>query len=195
MDAPHISCIIMAAGASARFGSDKLAVQLGGRSLLRRACEAVPCERFGRVCLVTARPEGIALAREFGFRHVPNGRPEMGASLTVRLGLEAAEPCDAAMFMTSDQPLLRRGSVEALLEAWLHEPERIAALSHGGVRGNPVVFPRKYFPELLALEGDRGGSAVIRRHPEELLLVDVPAPELADVDRPADLEFLNTYRE
>ena len=178
MDAPHISCIIMAAGASARFGSDKLAVQLGGRSLLRRACEAVPCERFGRVCLVTARPEGIALAREFGFRHVPNGRPEMGASLTVRLGLEAAGPCDAAMFMTSDQPLLRRGSVEALLEAWLHEPERIAALSHGGVRGNPVVFPR-----------------VIRRHPEELLLVDVPAPELADVDRPADLEFLNTYRE
>ena len=42
MERPQIGCILMAAGASARFGSDKLAAELGGRSLLRRACEAVP---------------------------------------------------------------------------------------------------------------------------------------------------------
>ena len=55
MERPQIGCILMAAGASARFGSDKLAAELGGRSLLRRACEAVPAVRFRRVCIVTAR--------------------------------------------------------------------------------------------------------------------------------------------
>ena len=54
MERPQIGCILMAAGASTRFGSDKLAAELGGRSLLRRACEAVPAVRFRRVCIVTA---------------------------------------------------------------------------------------------------------------------------------------------
>ena len=100
MERPQIGCILMAAGASARFGSDKLAAELGGRSLLRRACEAVPAARFRRVCIVTARAEGEALAREFGFQLVRNDRPELGASLTVRLGLSALQDCDAALFMT-----------------------------------------------------------------------------------------------
>ena len=190
MEAPRIACIIMAAGASSRFGGDKLAEELGGRSLLRRACEAVPARRVSRVCLVTCRQEGLALAAEFGFTRVANGRPELGASLTVRLGLEAAGPCDAALFMASDQPLLRRATVERLLDAWLGEREKIAALSHDGVRGIPVIFPSAYFPELLCLEGDRGGSAVIRRHPQALLLVEAEASELADVDVAADLEAL-----
>ena len=118
MERPQIGCILMAAGASARFGSDKLAAELGGRSLLRRACEAVPAARFRRVCIVTARAEGEALAREFGFQLVRNDRPELGASLTVRLGLSALQDCDAALFMTADQPLLRRETVERLLDAW-----------------------------------------------------------------------------
>ena len=106
MERPQIGCILMAAGASTRFGSDKQAAELGGRSLLRRACEAVPAARFRRVCIVTARAEGEALAREFGFQLVRNDRPELGASLTVRLGLSALQDCDAALFMTADQPLL-----------------------------------------------------------------------------------------
>ena len=55
-------------------------------------------------------------------------------------------------------------------------------------RGNPAVFPRDLFGELAALTGDVGGGAVIRRHPERLILVEAASPrELADVDTPADL--------
>ena len=92
--------------------------------------------------------------------------------------------------MTADQPLLRRETVERLIDAWLAQPERIAALAHSGVRGNPCIFPARYFDELLALEGDRGGSAVIRQHPEALLLVEAAAEELADVDTARDLAEL-----
>ena len=178
MERPQIGCILMAAGASARFGSDKLAAELGGRSLLRRPCEAVPAVRFHRVCIVTARAEGEALAREFGFQLVRNDRPELGASLTVRLGLSALQDCDAALFMTADQPLLRRETVERLLDPRSREPRRIAALAHSGVRGNPVVFPAGCFPAPMSMDGDGGGSALTTPAPGSSLLVEAMAGAL-----------------
>ena len=73
---------------------------------------------------------------------------------------------------------------------WKRQPEKIAALSHGGVRGNPCLFPARFFPELLELREDRGGNAVIRRHEEDLMLLEVPAEELYDVDTVQALEKL-----
>lgn len=92
--------------------------------------------------------------------------------------------------MTADQPLLRSSTVSRLIGAWLEQPEHIAALAHAGARGNPCLFPARYFPELLALEGECGGSAVIRRHPDALLLVEAEASELLDVDRRSDLDMI-----
>ena len=66
----------------------------------------------------------------------------------------------------------------------------LAALAHGGVRGNPCVFPARLFPELLELREDLGGNSVIRRHEEDLLLLDVPARELQDVDTRQDMEAM-----
>ena len=57
----------------------------------------------------------------------------------------------------------------------------------GGRRGNPCLFPARFFPELLALTGDCGGSRVIRQHEDELMLLEVDARELADVDTPQAL--------
>ena len=95
------------------------------------------------------------------------------------------------MFLVSDQPLLRQESVRALAELWKSRPENIAALAHGGVRGNPCVFPARFFPELMALQEDRGGNTVIRRHEEDLILLEVPEEELTDVDTPEALKKLN----
>ena len=92
------------------------------------------------------------------------------------------------LFLVSDQPRLKRDSVEALAALWAQNPEKIAAMAHNGVRGNPCLFPARLFPELLALTGDRGGSAVIRHHEDDLILLETDAPELADVDTPAALE-------
>ena len=65
--------------------------------------------------------------------------------------------------------------------------ECIVALGHNGARGNPCLFPARFFPELLALEGDIGGSAVIRKHLDALLLFESPEAELRDVDTKAAL--------
>lgn len=177
-----LGCVVMAAGDARRFGENKLAAEFQGKSLIRRALEAVPAEKFARVAVVTQYPEVERLAGEFGFTSVRNPHPDWGISYTIRLGLECVGECGAVLFQVSDQPMLRRETVAAEVDFFLEHPEKLVGLAHDGVRGNPCIFPAAFFPELLSLTEDRGGSSVIRRHEEDLLLFEAPALELEDAD-------------
>lgn len=188
-----IGCVVMAAGNARRFGENKLAASLDGRSLILRALEAVPAEVFDNVAVVSQYPEIIGLAREFGFTAVRNEHPDYGISHTIELGLTELRDCDGVLFQVADQPLLRRSSVAELVALWKRQPEKIAALSHGGVRGNPCLFPARFFPELMELREDHGGNTVIRRHEEDLVLLEVEQQELTDVDTPQAMAELKGY--
>ena len=181
-----IGCVVLAAGNARRFGSNKLQVQVDGESLIRRALETVPS---GLVTVVVSQyPEILSLAGEYGFEAVWNDQPDLGLSRSVRLGLERLSDCDGVLFLVSDQPWLKRDSAEALAALWAQNPAKIAAMAHGGVRGNPCLFPARFYPELLALNGDRGGSAVIRNHEADLILLETDALELTDIDTPEALK-------
>jgi len=186
----EIGCIVMAAGNGSRFGGNKLAARLGGESLIGRALRAVPRDTFKTVTVVTQYPDIGRLARAQGFTAAVNTAPELGLSHTVALGLQTMTGMDAVLFQVADQPLLQPESVAELVAFYRRHPDHIAALGHGGVRGNPCIFPAAFFPELLALQGDHGGSTVIRRHPDRLLLWEVPLRELTDVDTPDTLAAL-----
>lgn len=186
----RIGCLVMAAGNASRFGTNKLSASLDGATLIERALDAVPQEEFAAVCVVSQYPEIEALAARRGFTAVHNGHPEWGLSYTIRLGTQALRDCDGILYLVSDQPLLRRESVRRVVEAWRSAPEQIAGAVHSGRRGNPNLFPARFFPELLALEGDCGGSRVLRRHEEDFLPVELPARELTDCDTPQSLEAL-----
>lgn len=181
-------CVVLAAGSASRFGGNKLTATVEGQALIRRALSAVPAEQLSAVAVVTQYPEILDLAREFSFTPVRNDAPEAGVSRSIALGLAALGDCPGALFLVADQPLLQRESVEALVALWQRQPDGVAALGHGGVRGNPCLFPARLFPELLALRGDRGGSAVIRRHEDVLTLLEVDPRELQDADTPEALE-------
>ena len=84
--------------------------------------------------------------------------------------------------MVADQPLLRRETLAREVDFFSSHREHIVALGHNGVRGNPCLFPARFFPELLALEGDVGGGAVIRKHLDALLLCPADERELRDAD-------------
>lgn len=186
-----IGCVVMAAGNAERFGENKLAAVVDGKTLIEHALDAVPANQLAAVCVVTQYDGVDALAVRYGFRRVRNDCPEAGLSRTVRLGVEALEhECEAILFLVSDQPLLRRESVAALLDFYRAHPDRIVGASHGGKRGNPCVFPAKYYSELRALTGDVGGSAVIRRHEDDLLLFEIDKEELTDVDTKETLKNL-----
>lgn len=190
MEKLRIGCVVMAAGNASRFGENKLAARVDGKPLLVHALEAVPAGRFCRVAVVTQYPEAAEAARRFSFTPVKNRHPDWGISHTISLGLDALGDCDAALFLVSDQPLLEQASVAELLDLYCQHPSHIVALGHNGVRGNPCLFPARFFPELMALTEDRGGSSVIRRHEEDLVLLEADASELYDVDTVQALEAL-----
>lgn len=186
-----IGCVVMAAGNASRFGENKLAAAVGGKTLISRALEALPRELLGSVCVVTQYDEVERIARTMGFSCIRNDRPDRGVSHTIYLGTRALmEQCGAILYLVGDQPLLRRESVAAEIAFYRDHPDHIVAMSHNGVRGNPCIFPARFFPELCALTGDVGGSAVIRAHKEDLLLFEVDERELADVDTPQALREL-----
>ena len=179
----RVGCLLMAAGNAERFGENKLLCAAGdGRLLIEHALDAIPRERFAHVLVVTQYPEITALAKERGFEALQNEHPERGQSETIRLGTRALSDCDAICFMVSDQPLLRRETLAREVDFFSSHREHIVALGHNGVRGNPCLFPARFFPELLALEGDVGGGAVIRKRLDELLLFPADERELRDTD-------------
>ena len=110
---------------------------------------------------------------------------------TVRLGLEALGDLDACMFLPGDQPLLRRETVAMLLENWKENPDRIIRPVYEDTEGSPVIFPSWAIPELKSLPEGKGGSVVIKNHPNDVLRISVRDPfELADADTPQTLELL-----
>lgn len=191
MDKRAVSCVLLAAGAGLRFGGGKLLAEFDGERLFERAMNVLPEELFARVAVVSGCEEILAESERRGFLAVRNSAPEKGVSLSVRLGLEAAKPCGAVLFLVCDQPLLRQASVRRILEAGAAHPEKIVAPQGADGRlGNPCLFPAAFFPELAALEGDCGGKRVIRAHPEALFTVPLPEEELFDTDTKEELSRL-----
>ena len=186
-----IGCVVLAAGNARRFGSNKLQVQVDGDSLIRRALETVPSGLV--TVLVSQYPEILSLAGEYGFEAVLNDQPDLGLSRSVRLGLERLTDCGGVLFLVADQPLLSASAVRAVVRQWREHPSCIVGAACGTRRGKPNVVPREFFPALCALEGDRGGSAVIRQYPERYLAVDVPPEALADVDTPEALRAIRDH--
>ncbi len=192
---PRLGCLIMAAGNARRFKENKLAAEFQGKSLIRHALEAVPKGRFSRVVVVTQYPEVSELAQQFGFEALENKHPDYGISHTIFLGTKAMTDCDAILYMVSDQPLLGEASVERVVAHWLEHRENIVGAAHEGKRGNPCIFPKEFFPELMDLKEDHGGNTVIRRYPQRLLTVEVGKLELTDIDTPEALKDLKKQTE
>lgn len=179
---PAIGCAVMAAGSSQRFGENKLTAEFHGVPLIERSLGAVPNALFSRLVVVTRYAQVAQISQRHGFEVIENDHPEWGASYTVRLATQAMQECDAILFLVADQPRLTRTSVSQIVELWRKNKSCIVGAASGGKRANPNIFPKRFFPELLSIEGDHGGSAVIRRHEQDYLPVELPPLELCDCD-------------
>ena len=116
---------------------------------------------------------------------VENAHPEQGISSSIAIGVRGLpEGTDAALIGVGDQPYLTAEAIEQLIQAF--SPGRIIVPRWGDHRGNPPVFDRQYFRELLALDGDHGGQRVIAAHPESVTEVPFPAGLGDDIDRPEE---------
>lgn len=188
VDRPVIAGIILAAGTSSRMGRPKQLLDWGGRPLVRAIAETALAAGLDEVIVVIghAAAEIEAALAGLSVRIVPNPHTAAGQSTSLRAGI-AALPSDAAaaVVLLSDQPFVTAAIIEALIEAWRDHHPPIVAPIFAGTRGNPVLFDRSVFAELLAIEGDQGARSIIVRDSARVYPVhfDDDRP-LLDIDTP-----------
>jgi len=190
--------VVLAAGASRRFGENKLLAPFRGRPLLRFVIEAALRSRLAALIVVLGHEhERVrrALADLEGDRltFALNESHQDGQSTSVIAGLAAVPPASAgAMFLVADQPLLGHDVIDRLIAAFEASAGGICHPFCDGRRGNPVIFGARFFPELKQLSGDRGGAAVIEAHRDAAIPVLFPdATPFRDVDYRSDLDLLS----
>ncbi|MBX7233765.1 MAG: putative selenium-dependent hydroxylase accessory protein YqeC [Caldilineales bacterium] len=188
-----IAVIVLAAGGSSRFGSPKQLLDWGGQPLLRHVvlqALAAPCQQVIVVLGAAAEriaPELAGLPVEL----VANPVWEQGQSTSMQAGLRACRPeTQAALFVLGDQPTLPPALLRQLIAAHRRSRPAIVAPRHQGRRGNPVLFDRRCFPDLLAVGGDAGGRAIFERYQGQIAWLEAGPEVLADVDRPEDVAGL-----
>ncbi len=194
LGARQIAAVILAGGASTRFGRPKQLLDWQGSPLLAHVTDVALRAGLDPVIVVLGA-EAEAIYPVLGDRPVQtlvNWRWEEGMSTSVQTGL-AAVPLDAdgALFLQCDQPGVTADLLRALVRRFEASQRPIVHPVHDGRRGTPALFPRRLFPELSAVRGDEGGRSLIERHPEAVATVPVADPNvLADVDTPADYDQL-----
>ncbi len=187
-----IGCVILASGRSLRFGENKLITKVNSKSLIERAISCIEKECFHKKVVVSRFESIRTKAEDCGFRFIENSHPEYGISHTIKLGLEYTKDCDATMFMVSDQPLLKKESVSKMLDFYNDNKDFIVSMGHNGKRGNPCIFPKDFYDELFSLEGDNGGSVIIKKHSDMLKIFNIESKEeLYDIDTKEDLYNLH----
>lgn len=204
-----IGCIVLAAGKSQRFGSNKLLADLCGKSVIDRTLEAIPKEYFEKINIVTSSEEVYQKALDYassgaseegrkvreelknaaGYGRSAWGRfncikyPGGELSESIKQGIKPIGNLDGYLFVNADQPLLNPNSLIKMLESFEKNPYAIYRLSAGGRPSSPVLFPREAYMELMGLEGDNGGKTVIYSGKYDIMLIEAAeAFETMDVD-------------
>jgi molybdenum cofactor cytidylyltransferase len=116
-----------------------------------------------------------------------------GQSTSVRAGLAALSPnAESAVFILGDQPGVDPKVIDALIDAWRESRAPVVAPRYEDRIGNPILFDRRVFPELVLLEGDTGARPVVRAYEDtgQLQLVPVNGAAPPDVDTEADYAAL-----
>jgi len=186
-----IAGIILAAGASTRFGSPKQLLAWRGQPLLRHVIlQALAAPLSEIVVVLGAHFQRVApVVQGMPVTLACNHRWQAGMSSSVALGLRALPTAsDGALFLLADQPEVSPGLIEGMMTAFARTRAPVVVPDVGGRRGNPALFARALFPELMQVQGDQGGRALMQRYRERIHWVAADEGALYDIDRPCDLD-------
>jgi molybdenum cofactor cytidylyltransferase len=197
----NIAAVVLAAGRSSRMGGpNKLLAEIGGRPLVRIVVDAVLASRARPVLVVTGhqreRVEAALAGLPVKFAHNPHFADGLGTSLKAGIAALPAE-ADGVIVCLGDMPQVDADLIDRLIGAF--DPAKGALVvvpTIDGKRGNPVVWSRRFFSDLMAVEGDVGARYLIGRYPEAV--AEVPLTGTAaftDVDTPEALEAVKAELE
>lgn len=187
MPFPKVGSILMASGMSRRFGENKLLALYKGRTLIESALDMTEgvCEKN---VVVTRFTEVEDLCKAKNRAYILHDLPDRND--TVKLGMSYMDGMDFVIFCMADQPFLKRETFIALILCAINEPQYIYRVAYKQCVGAPMIFPRRYFKELLELPAKKGGNYVANKYPHDVRIMQVQNErELIDIDTKEDLIF------
>jgi molybdenum cofactor cytidylyltransferase len=189
-----VAAVVLAAGRSTRAGrTNKLTAPIGGTPMVARVVDAVLGSPARPVIVVTGHEapalRAVLEGRDVVFVHNPDFADGMATS--IRAGVAALpEAAAGVLICLGDMPALTGADIARLVAAF--QGGDICVPVAGARRGNPVLFARRFFPDLCALSGDAGARGLIAAHPDHVREVTVEgAGTLTDLDTEADIDAYN----
>lgn len=179
-DNSGIGVLLLAAGASRRLGYPKQLLRKNNQTLLEHMAQTA-LDSGCRPVVVTLGAYADQIRPVL--QHLPlqvlvNTDWESGMGSSVAQGIRFLEEnhpdLEAVILMLCDQPLVQPATLQQLADTWQSSGQGIVAAAYGGTFGPPAIFARRFFPELSALQGEKGAKASMLAHPEALVLLDFP---------------------
>jgi molybdenum cofactor cytidylyltransferase len=186
--AHQVAAVVLAAGRSTRMGGpNKLLAEIAGKPLVRIAAEGALASRAKPVIVVTGhqreRVEAALAGLPLKLVHNPDFAD--GLATSVRIGIATVPSgADGALICLGDMPQVDAALINRLIDAFDPEQGALGVVpSINGKRGNPVLWSRRFFPDLMAIEGDVGARRLIGRYGEAVIEVPVTGKAaFTDVD-------------
>ncbi|MFA6312712.1 MAG: methylmalonyl Co-A mutase-associated GTPase MeaB [Sterolibacterium sp.] len=188
---PRIAALVLAAGRSSRMGgSNKLFARVGGIALALRARNAALASRAVCVIVVSGfeadKLTALLASPRVSIVHNPDFAQGMAGSL--RRGI-AALPADidGVVVLLADMPRINAAHIDVLIDAYAAS-DSIIAPTQRGRRGNPILWPRRYFEEMQGIDGDMGARELLTLHADAIVALEMADDAIfTDVDTPEDL--------
>lgn len=188
-----ISCILLAAGNSNRFGENKLVTVFEGKMLFEHILDKLVLLPLEEIIVVTQYEEIQKKCKNLNIHSEKNSYPQKGVGYSIKLGISCAKSVDGYLFVVADQPKISLFTLKELIRRFQLDSKNIWSVSYNKKRGNPVIFPASYKEELLSLTGDEGGRQVVKRHLDTIKTYEVTnKEELLDIDTKEDKKHLET---
>jgi molybdenum cofactor cytidylyltransferase len=193
-DNRNVAAIILAAGRSTRMGGpNKLLAELGGKKLVRIAAEQALASKASEVIVVTGHQADLVEQALAGLKVKFARNPGFAGGLasSVKAGISAVSAnADGALVCLGDMPMIDAHLIDRLIETFA--PDRgnlIVVPVADGRRGNPVLWSRRFFAELMTLDGDIGARHLIGKHGAAVAEVPVEGDgAFLDIDTPQALD-------
>ena len=198
--APRIAALVLAAGRSTRMGAaNKMLAEVDGRPMVTHAVDTALASKGRPVVVITGHDPGAVMGalagRDVAYAHNPDHARGLATSLAAGI---AALPrdIDGVVVCLGDMPRVTPAVIDRLIAAWNPvEGRAICVPTAGGRRGNPILWSRRFFAEMGAIEGDVGARSLLAAHADQLVEVETGCEGiLLDVDTPEALAGLATGR-
>ena len=187
-----ISATILAAGGSSRMENEnKLLLPFQGSLVINQVCNTILNSGLKPVIVVTGfehKKIKKALPKSIDqIIHNPEWEDGMAGSIYAGMSI-LPDTVDGNMIVLGDMPLLTTYTLNRLIEQFcVHEGKQIIYPVYSGQQANPVIFPRKYFSEILSSTGDRGCKKVLKQYPDDAIGISIDSEEvILDCDNKDD---------